>query len=73
MINIKIVKKSKKDSTCCMCGKPILAGSKCISAFGYDYDNLRVNEKVHVDKKCYVDWFTGIDMAEPEDYPELIA
>ena len=71
-VHISIVKSTKKDSKCCMCGKVIPKGSKSISAFGYDYDNERINERVHAIKDCYEEWFGNIDMVEPSDFPELM-
>jgi len=71
LIQITIVKKTRKESKCCMCDKVIPLGSKCISAYGFDDYNEKINEKVHPDKECYKEWFDNIDMVEPEDYPEL--
>ena len=71
-IQVVVVKKTRKEKVCCMCGKTIPIGSECISAFGYDYDNDRINEKVHCKKECYEEWFGNIDGIEPKDFPQLV-
>ena len=70
-VTTTITKKTSKEHQCCMCGKSIEKGSKCITAFGYDYDNERVNERVHAKKECYEEWFGNIDGVEASDFPEL--
>lgn len=63
---------TRKSYKCSMCGKLIEKNSMCISAYGFDYDNLRVNEKIHPDPKCYDEWIENIDLMDRSDIDDMI-
>lgn len=71
-ISITITKKTKKAHKCCMCGKLIEKNSMCISAYGFDFDNIRVNEKLHPRPECYEEWIDNIELMDKNDIAELI-
>lgn len=71
-INIKIVKKAKKQFRCGFCPEPIKIGDPCISAFGFDYDMERINERIHIKPECYQEWVSGIDMIDDGDIARMI-
>jgi len=71
-IHTSIIKSTQKEYRCGFCPEPIPKGSMCISAFGYDYDDEQVNERIHIKPKCYEEWVNQIDMLEPEDIKKMI-
>lgn len=71
-INITITRKTRKPHKCCMCGFLIKKNSMCISAYGFDYDNFKINEKIHPDPKCYDEWIGNIDLMDKNDINIMI-
>ena len=71
-VDIKITIKTKKSHKCSMCGGLIEKNSMCISAYGFDYDNQRLNEKIHPDPKCYDQWIDNFDIITKSDIDKMI-
>lgn len=71
-IYITIIKKTRKVFQCGYCLEPILKGTVCINAFGYDYDDEKAYERIHIKSKCYEEWVREMSMLEIQKIKKMI-
>lgn len=68
MIDLKVIKHTRKDYKCSHCGKLIHKGSCCLYGSGTDYDDKFVSEHVHgIPEECFVDYLGTIEFMDESD------
>ena len=72
MITLLVVKQTRKEHDCVICGKAIPKGSACLTGHGTDHDEMWVNDHIHgYPEKCFIEYLEMMDMIDAcdiEDY-----